>query len=124
LGARALWSGNRAWRRSRDVARHARDVVDGEDGRSPRARVRSEAYGVEDGPDSGPQVSARKPARALQLRGTLACGPISQLETAGWAPGTRGMTGRSHEAAAQGRGWLGRAGANSSGPIGEGGEVG
>jgi hypothetical protein len=68
LGARALWSGNRAWRRSRDVARHARDVVDGEDGRSPRARVRSEAYGVEDGPDSGPQMSARKPARASTER--------------------------------------------------------
>jgi hypothetical protein len=32
----------------------------GEDERSPRARDRSEAYGVEDRPDSGPQTSARK----------------------------------------------------------------
>jgi hypothetical protein len=47
----------------------------GKDERNPRARDCFEAYGDEDGPDSGPQTSARKPARALQLRGTPTCGP-------------------------------------------------
>jgi hypothetical protein len=66
--SRDLWSGNRAWRRSQDVARHARGWLTGRtDG--VRARVRSEAPGVEDGPDSGVRGAVRPSAREMRLDG-------------------------------------------------------